>query len=79
MKPGPEGGRWVFLYPQVYTGITYGIAALFLLELRRQKVGLWAWERHAVVRKMDEKNGEEGAGVGQRQETESAHTVEGAK
>lgn len=44
---GPGGRRWVFLYPQIYTGLTYAIGALFLLELRRRRVGLFGRERHA--------------------------------
>lgn len=39
-------GRWAFLYPQIYTGLAYTLGTLFLLELRRRKVGLFKRERH---------------------------------
>ena len=33
-----------YLYPQIYGGLCYMVAAAFLLELRRQKWGLWCRE-----------------------------------
>lgn len=41
-----QGSSRPFLYPQIYTGLTFGVAALFLLELRRTKWGLKTWEKH---------------------------------
>lgn len=35
-----------YLYTQVYAGLCYLIAALFLIELRRQKWGLWCKEKN---------------------------------
>ncbi|EXJ91490.1 hypothetical protein A1O3_00038 [Capronia epimyces CBS 606.96] len=35
-----------YLWPQIYTGLAFMIASLFLLELRRQKWGLLAREKH---------------------------------
>ncbi|KAJ9663815.1 hypothetical protein H2198_000575 [Neophaeococcomyces mojaviensis] len=42
-KPGAEKP---YLYPQIYSGLCYLIAALFLLELRRNKWGLWCREKN---------------------------------
>jgi hypothetical protein len=41
-----KGSSRPFLYPQIYTGLTFLVASLFLLELRRQKWGLTKRERH---------------------------------
>jgi len=41
----PESGR-PYLYTQIYSGLCYLIAALFLLELRRNKFGLWCREKN---------------------------------
>lgn len=42
-KPG--NGR-PYLYPQIYSGLCYLVAAVFLLELRRHKWGLWEREKN---------------------------------
>ncbi|RVX72955.1 hypothetical protein B0A52_03308 [Exophiala mesophila] len=41
----PESSR-PYLAPQIYTGVAFIIATLFLLEVKRHKMGLWARERH---------------------------------
>jgi len=41
----PRGNR-PYLHPQIYTGLCYLVAAAFLLELRRNKWGLWGRERN---------------------------------
>lgn len=40
-----ESGR-PYLWPQIYTGLCYLVAAAFLLELRRVKWGLWGREKN---------------------------------
>lgn len=40
------GSSRPYLYPQIYSGLCYLIAAAFLLELRRNKWGLWAREKN---------------------------------
>ena len=41
-----ESSSRPFLYPQIYTGLTFLIASLFLLELRRSRLGLTKMETH---------------------------------
>lgn len=41
-----EGSGRPYLWPQVYSGLCYLVAACFLLELRRVKWGLWAREKN---------------------------------
>lgn len=41
----PDSDR-AFLYPQIYTGVSYAVGTAFLLALRRRKVGLFGRERH---------------------------------
>lgn len=41
----PEAGRWGYLYPQIFAGLAYLVASLFLFELWRIK----PMEKYAVV------------------------------
>ncbi|KAL2423694.1 putative transporter MCH2 [Exophiala dermatitidis] len=38
-----------YLWPEIYTGITFLLASLFMLELKRQKWGLFVRERHRDI------------------------------
>lgn len=46
LKLRREGSGRPYLWPQIYCGLCYLIAAGFLLELRRKKWGLWAREKN---------------------------------
>lgn len=41
-----EGSSRPYLYAQIYAGLCYLVATLFLLELRRKKWGLWCKEKN---------------------------------
>ena len=42
----PVSSSRPYLYPQIYSGLCYLVAAAFLLELRRNKWGLWGREKN---------------------------------